>query len=218
MPAPTADATPTLPVDPAAVARRVRELAAGLGFQRCGISGVELGPDEDHLRDWLAPRVDVPVVALMHPTEDTSSKFCYESFVRQSRPCLVQVGAWLRNFRSLKHIDAFPFRKVCIDSGPRGRGYQQLEESYQDVYNTDGLEVVGDYEMIDWLDKDQFDDLMAHSIVFLHLYDASASNITPTTHDHAASPTHVRASSSSSIMIRLQRRAWLARCRPELAR
>ena len=54
MPAPTADATPTLPVDPAAVARRVRELAAGLGFQRCGISGVELGPDEDHLRDWLA--------------------------------------------------------------------------------------------------------------------------------------------------------------------
>ena len=40
--------------DPAAVARRVRELARGFGFQRCGIAGVELGTDEDHLRDGLA--------------------------------------------------------------------------------------------------------------------------------------------------------------------
>ena len=49
---------PPVPVgagaDPATIARRVRELAAGLGFQRCGISGIELGPDEAHLRDWLA--------------------------------------------------------------------------------------------------------------------------------------------------------------------
>jgi hypothetical protein len=27
---------------------------ARAGFQRCGISGVELGEDEAHLRDWLA--------------------------------------------------------------------------------------------------------------------------------------------------------------------
>ena len=40
--------------DPRAIARRVRELARELGFQRCGIAGVELGADEDHLRDWLA--------------------------------------------------------------------------------------------------------------------------------------------------------------------
>ncbi|MCL6714281.1 tRNA epoxyqueuosine(34) reductase QueG [Pseudomonas sp. R2.Fl] len=48
-----ATAPTTLP-DPAALAARVRELARGFGFQRCGIAGVELGPDEDHLRDWLA--------------------------------------------------------------------------------------------------------------------------------------------------------------------
>jgi len=42
-----------LAADPAAIARRIRALAAGLGFQRCGISGVELGADEHHLRDWL---------------------------------------------------------------------------------------------------------------------------------------------------------------------
>ncbi|MBU8974905.1 MULTISPECIES: tRNA epoxyqueuosine(34) reductase QueG [unclassified Lysobacter] len=36
------------------MADRVRELARELGFQRCGITGIELGEDEAHLRDWLA--------------------------------------------------------------------------------------------------------------------------------------------------------------------
>jgi len=40
--------------DPAALARRVRALSRELGFQRCGITGIELREDETHLRDWLA--------------------------------------------------------------------------------------------------------------------------------------------------------------------
>ena len=45
---------PARAIDAAAVARRVRELAGESGFQRCGISDIELGEDEAHLRDWLA--------------------------------------------------------------------------------------------------------------------------------------------------------------------
>lgn len=44
-----ADASPDL----AAVAARVRGLAREMGFQRCGISGIELADDEAHLLDWL---------------------------------------------------------------------------------------------------------------------------------------------------------------------
>ena len=40
--------------DYGALAMRVRELAREFGFQRCGITGIELGDDETHLRDWLA--------------------------------------------------------------------------------------------------------------------------------------------------------------------
>ncbi|MET0755965.1 MAG: tRNA epoxyqueuosine(34) reductase QueG [Pseudoxanthomonas sp.] len=40
--------------DPVALAQRVRSLSRELGFQRCGIAGIELGEDETHLRDWLA--------------------------------------------------------------------------------------------------------------------------------------------------------------------
>ncbi|HEY5802187.1 MAG TPA: tRNA epoxyqueuosine(34) reductase QueG [Lysobacter sp.] len=45
---------PVATPDPAALAARVRELAREFGFQRCGITGIELGQDEAHLRDWLA--------------------------------------------------------------------------------------------------------------------------------------------------------------------
>jgi len=43
-----------VPHDRAALAQRIKVLARELGFQRCGISGIELGNDEAHLRDWLA--------------------------------------------------------------------------------------------------------------------------------------------------------------------
>ena len=42
------------PADPSQLARRVRALAREFGFQRCGISGIELAKDEAHLPEWLA--------------------------------------------------------------------------------------------------------------------------------------------------------------------
>src|SRR5690606_26891944 len=42
------------PLDGPAMAARLRDLASEAGFQRFGISGIELGEDEAHLRDWLA--------------------------------------------------------------------------------------------------------------------------------------------------------------------
>ncbi|WP_425509320.1 tRNA epoxyqueuosine(34) reductase QueG [Xanthomonas cucurbitae] len=40
--------------DPTDAAARIRVLAREAGFQRCGITGIELGEDEAHLRSWLA--------------------------------------------------------------------------------------------------------------------------------------------------------------------
>ena len=45
---------PAVKPDPAALALRFKALARAHGFQRCGISGIDLGEDESHLRDWLA--------------------------------------------------------------------------------------------------------------------------------------------------------------------
>ena len=37
-----------------ALVARIKAIAAGMGFQRCGIAGIDLREDEAHLRDWLA--------------------------------------------------------------------------------------------------------------------------------------------------------------------
>ena len=42
------------PSDPSVLAARIRGLVREAGVQRCGITGIELGADEGHLRDWLA--------------------------------------------------------------------------------------------------------------------------------------------------------------------
>ncbi len=39
--------------DPAQLSLRIRQLAREAGFQRCGVSGIDLGEDEAHLADWL---------------------------------------------------------------------------------------------------------------------------------------------------------------------
>ena len=39
---------------PAALAARIKSIAAEMGFQRCGIADIDLREDEAHLRDWLA--------------------------------------------------------------------------------------------------------------------------------------------------------------------
>ena len=39
--------------DAATLAMRIRGLAREAGFQRCGITGIDLGEDEGHLRGWL---------------------------------------------------------------------------------------------------------------------------------------------------------------------
>lgn len=41
-------------IDATALAAHIRDLAREAGFQRMGISGIELGEDEAHLRSWLA--------------------------------------------------------------------------------------------------------------------------------------------------------------------
>ncbi|MCD9029968.1 tRNA epoxyqueuosine(34) reductase QueG [Luteimonas sp. BDR2-5] len=51
---PTTPPAPTTASAPAAIAARVKAIAGDMGFQRCGIAGIELGEDEAHLRDWLA--------------------------------------------------------------------------------------------------------------------------------------------------------------------
>jgi len=51
---PALSPAPASEPDYAALSARIRGLARELGFQRCGISDIDLGADEAYLREWLA--------------------------------------------------------------------------------------------------------------------------------------------------------------------
>ncbi|MDB6163650.1 MAG: iron-sulfur cluster binding protein [Xanthomonadaceae bacterium] len=54
MSSPAAADRPPTATDRHALAKTIKTLAHEYGFQRCGISDIDLGDDEAHLRDWLA--------------------------------------------------------------------------------------------------------------------------------------------------------------------
>jgi hypothetical protein len=78
----------------------------------------------EYLRDWLTRRLEVPVVSLVHPTEPAEKQFSMERFLENHDKSVVQVGAWLRRFQSLKHLPLTEYRKICLDTGETGRGYR----------------------------------------------------------------------------------------------
>lgn len=130
----------------------------------------------NHFQNWLKSRVDVPTGVLFHPSGAVEKKFSYERFLAAPEKRVVQVGAWLRNFISLKHLPTLEYKKICINTGESGAAYQRLMELSVDIYNADGLEVIGEYEMVDWMPDDEFDELLANCVVFLDLIGASANN------------------------------------------
>lgn len=130
----------------------------------------------DYLANWLAERVDVPVVGIRHPTELHVPGFSPEEFLASDTRRIVQSGFWLRKFHSLKHLPLESCEKVCIVPHADAKEYRSLEENYASRYNAYGEEVVGDYREIDWLPPREYDRLLKSSLVFLDLYDSSANN------------------------------------------
>ena len=129
----------------------------------------------EEMKKWLNSRVNVPVCALTHPTETPAKKFSYDAFLSNPDRSIVQIGFWLRHTFSIKHLPVTSMRKVWITSD-RYKNYQYSEQQRYGIYDDFGIDVIGEYEKISWLENEDYDKLLTSNIVFLHLYDASANN------------------------------------------
>lgn len=126
-----------------------------------------------YLRDWLANQVNVPVAALIHPTETQVPQFDFAAYERQTRRRVVQVGWWLRKLTSIYRLPARRMEKamLCI-----GHGYfAQVLERERKVFPVAArqFETV---KHIDFLNNELYDALLSQSIVFCDLFDSSANN------------------------------------------
>jgi hypothetical protein len=126
---------------------------------------------EYHKR-WLEKHLNLPITSLIHPTEIPKVKFSMDRFLSNPDPKIVQVGWWLRKQHSIYYLPVNKFRKAIVH--PARTGIDQLFETEKNLF---GLQP--DYqsvEVIQYLSDFDYDDLLSKNIVYLDLYDASATN------------------------------------------
>jgi len=130
----------------------------------------------EYARRWLAPRVDVPVCALVHPTDPAPLRFSMERFERNPEPKILQIGSWLRRTLSIRHLPSFDYEKVWILPNEQAHELRRLEEYDTGGVGAFGLPTVGRYREMERVDPARYDRLLSENLVFLDLYDASANN------------------------------------------
>ena len=130
----------------------------------------------DYLKDWLITKVDCPVEVLIHPTDTTRTKFEFTNYQKNKNKKLIQVGFWLRKTHSIKHLHADKFKKIWLVPHDYAKSIQSVEANAIDIFDQEGLEIVGDYEEWDRLNDSEYDHLLSENLVFLDLYDSSANN------------------------------------------
>jgi hypothetical protein len=126
-----------------------------------------------YLRDWLQPRVPVPVEHVLHPTGEPGRYFEPARYLANPDPKLVQVGWWLRKFHSLYRLDTPRLRKALLRiDEPWVTAAWQAELDLVPEHLRDSAGV----HLLPFLDNDGYDELLAENVVFLDLYDSSANN------------------------------------------
>jgi hypothetical protein len=119
---------------------------------------------------WLQERVDVPVTALVHPTEQTALNFDPDAFLNSAPAMVVQVGWWLRRLHSIYELPTRTYKKVFLkpkNLDPYLR-YERRLIRFDAGYDS--------AEVMQFLADDAYDKLLSKSVVFMHLYASSANN------------------------------------------
>jgi hypothetical protein len=126
---------------------------------------------------WLRRRMGVPVVALVHPTEIPVVKFEWSRYVQNKEPKVIQVGWWLRRFRSIYELPVSRLQRAVLTPV-----LPQRDADFRKAVNRDTSRPAGRILQesavchLPYQSAGGFDELLAENIVFLHLYDSVCNN------------------------------------------
>jgi hypothetical protein len=131
----------------------------------------------EYLAKWVTTEWGVPCEVVRYPAIRPQRIFDWNQFVPSPRT-VASIGIWLRRFSSFAMLSAPGYRKLRplpVDrtnaSGIQHlRGYMR-DEAANPIYPGSPIQPV---HVCDRLGADEYDSLLATSVVFLHLIDASA--------------------------------------------
>lgn len=126
----------------------------------------------EYHRQWLQQRLEIPIFNFFHPTEVPPLKFSFDKFLSNSQPKIVQIGWWLRKLHSIYYLPVHKIQKAILM--PNTPGLQQLFQRERNIFH---LQPDFDsVETIEYLSNEEYDLLLSQNLVYLDLYDASATN------------------------------------------
>jgi hypothetical protein len=125
------------------------------------------------LTEWLSDRVDIPVSTVLHPFESVNTKFSKARFQSSRKKKVIQLGWWLRKLHAIEQLPVDPrfFSKHTVGISKPFQQKSLLVE--QTIF---GFKPSGMVEHIGFLDNQEYDDLLAESVVFIDFYDTAANN------------------------------------------
>jgi hypothetical protein len=128
------------------------------------------------MRAWLADRVDVPVVALHHPTEIPDVCFEMDRYLCQGQR-VVQVGWWLRRLAAIHELPLPTARKAFLipQTGAGLKRFMLLLEA-EDRQAGAPPQRHWDVNWIPYQSAADDDAILASSVMFLNLHGAVANN------------------------------------------
>jgi polysaccharide pyruvyl transferase WcaK-like protein len=102
---------------------------------------------------------------LYHPTEFVDNKWKYKNWNHN----IIQIGSWMRDLNAINELN-IPNKKFALIG-------KEMESKYIS-YNTTNININinNNVELINYLDNDNYDNILSKYVVFIKLYDASAVN------------------------------------------
>jgi hypothetical protein len=125
----------------------------------------------EYMAKQLRVHIDIPVEVIYHPTEFPTNKWTPEKFRSNPNKSVIQLGNWMRRMSAIFNIDS-PYQRVIVNAGSSKKDVLELMDKMGEAYIADEDIIYQD----DFLDNDEYDELLAKNIVFINLYDASANN------------------------------------------
>jgi hypothetical protein len=131
----------------------------------------------DYLKEWLSPRINVPIISVKHPTETPKIKWSQQKFLSQKKTPVIQLGYWLRDFFAIHHLKCGPkFKKIWFPSNQEMANIAIKTQErckkrfWEEKYLWSGVTIQ------EYLSNEKYDDIISRSVVLLKLYDSSANN------------------------------------------
>ncbi len=163
---------------------RIERMLASEKLQQSLTHCVGLFTLSEDLAQFLRAQVEVPVSALVHPTEIPPAQFDFESFLANADKKVISIGWWLRRTLSIRYLplDATsPYRKIHLKLGDADldgtrNGLSRLE--FVNEWRNRKLDsrYRDNTSENDYLAPSDYDDWLTRNIVFLDLFCASANN------------------------------------------